>query len=111
MEGSLMDALVGKQYELLTFENEVVKVESAGTVIQIGIKNELGKEFSWLEPQHPFRPLPLNLPKQDKWDVSFEVPNEDEMRAIFTCGEESHVLTLRCSDPTVHPKPIEVSWQ
>lgn len=110
MDGSVLDALQGKHYDLDTFENEVIKVESAGSVIRVAIKNDAGQLFSWWEPTHPFAAGRDNLPKQGKWSFCTETPNENETHAVFTNGSERHVLCLRVTDPSMTPKPVEVSW-
>lgn len=113
MDGSLLDAAYGKHYVLETFENDLVKVESAGPCIRVGIKNSAGMPFSWWEPRYPFTPLPQDLgwPKQNGWEFTIETPTQEETRAIFVRGGERYVLTLRITDPTAHPKPVEVNWE
>lgn len=111
MDGSVLDALTGKHYDLETFENERVKVESAGRCIRVGIKNSAGALFSWWEPTYPFTPPPRKLPKQDEWDFDVEAPTSEVTRAIFTRGNERHVLTLTVTDPSANPKPVQVTWE
>jgi hypothetical protein len=113
MDGSVLDAISGKHYDLETFENELVKVESAGPCIRVGIKNGTGTPFSWWEPRYPFAAPPpgVSWPKQNGWEFTVEAPTQEETRAIFSRGDERHVLTLRVTNPTAHPKPIEVSWE
>jgi len=53
VDGAILDQLTGKQYDLPVFENDLVRVESAGRVIRVGIKDR-GMAFSWWEPTHPF---------------------------------------------------------
>lgn len=113
MDGSVLDAIYGKHYDLETFENELVKVEPAGLCIRVGIKNSAGMPFSWWELRYPFMPPPLGVswPKQNGWEFTVEAPTQEETRAVFSCGDERHILTLRVTDPTAHPKPVEVSWE
>lgn len=110
MDGSVLDALTGKHYDLKTFENDRVKVESAGRSIRVGIKNRNGQLFSWWEPSYPFAPPPRMLLKQDEWDFDVEAPTPEVTRAIFTRGDERHVLTLMVTDPAANPKPVQVTW-
>lgn len=111
MDGSTIDALQGKLYNLETLDNDLVIVESAGPCIRVGIKNADGVAFSWWEPRYPFTPPPQALPKQGKWEWEVEAPTSEETRAIFTCGEKRHMLTLIVTDPTANPKPVEVKWE
>lgn len=110
MDGSVLDAISGKHYDLETFENNLVRVESAGPCIRVGIKDADGAFFSWWEPGYPFSaPVSgISWPEQDGWQFTVEAPTQEEARAIFTRGSERHVLTLRVTDSTVHPKPVEV---
>lgn len=109
MDGAILDQLDGKHYDLPVFENDLVRVESAGRVIRVGIKDH-GTAFSWWEPTHPFSGS-RSLPQQRGWDFQVETPNENETRAIFSKRGVSHVLTLTCTNPNVKPKPIEVKWE
>jgi len=108
VDGAILDQLTGKQYDLPVFENDLVRVESAGRVIRVGIKDR-GMAFSWWEPTHPFSGN-RSLPQQRGWDFQVETPNENETRAIFSKGSVRHVLTLTCTNPNVKPKTIEVKW-
>ena len=112
MDGQMIDAIKGKYYDLETLENDLVKVESAGPCIRVGIKNKGGEVFSWWEPRHPFlAPPPGSLPKQGEWDFAVEVLSTDEVRATFIRGEEQHVLILVVTSPISEPKPVDVSWE
>ena len=109
MDGAILDQLDGKHYDLPVFENDLVRVESAGRVIRVGIKQN-GAVFSWWEPFHPFYGN-RELPQQRGWGFRVETPNENETRAIFSRGDERHVLSLTCTNPSANPKPIEVKWE
>lgn len=109
MDGAFIDQIDGKHYDLLVFENEMVRIESCGRVIRVGIKKD-GIPFSWWEPTHPFKGN-FDLPQQNGWDFRVETPNNEETRAIFTRGDKKHILTLICTNPNVKPKPIKVCWE
>jgi hypothetical protein len=109
MEGAILNQLDGKHYDLPVFENDLVKVESAGRVIRVGIK-ENGVAFSWWEPTHPFSGN-RELPQQRGWDFRVETLSENETRAIFSKGDKRHVLLLTCTNPSANPKPIKVKWE
>lgn len=113
MDGSIIDHIQGKRYDLKTFENEIVKVESAGRCIRIGIKNDSGVPFSWFEPTHPFYPTPSDIswPSQNGWLYKEETPSEDVYKGIFEREDNRHILTLRVTDPSANPKPVEVTWE
>jgi len=109
VDGALLDQLTGKQYDLSVFENDLVRVESAGRVIRVGIKDQ-GITFSWWELTHPFSGN-RSLPQQRGWDFQVKTLNENEIMAIFSKGGVKHFLTLTCTNPNVKPKPIEVKWE
>ena len=112
MDGAVLDAIMGKSYDLPVFENELVKVESAGRCIRVGFKRN-GVAFSWWEPTHPFYVMPeqKSLGKQNGWDVEIETRVTNVTKALFFKGGERHVLTLTCTSPEKTPKPIEVKWE
>src|SRR5689334_6531595 len=111
MDGYLIDEMCGKEYNLQTFENFLVKVESAGDCIRVGIKDKNGKIFSWLEPRYPFQIRTKEMPKQDEWELTVETQSHESTSAIFTRGTDRHVLTLTVTDPTATPKPVTVTWE
>lgn len=113
MDGKDLDALFGKYYDFQPFENEVVKVESAGPCIRVGIKDRKGVPFSWWEPRFPFSPPPPDVrwPSQNGWDFTVEVQDSYEARGIFCRNTERHVLTLRIIDPAANPQPVSVDWE
>ncbi len=106
-----LDALTGKQYDLQTFDNHLVHVQSAGRCMRVGIKDSKGTVFSTWEPTHPFPIESIVLPKQGEWDFALETSTTDITRAIFTRGSERHVLTLTVTNPQAHPKPVKVEWE
>lgn len=113
MDGSVIDAISGKHYDLETFENDLVKVESAGRSIRVGIKDENGTPFSWWEPAYPFTspPADVSWPSQNGWNFTVETPSPELTHGVFEKEDERHVLTLRVTDTSANPKPVEVSWQ
>lgn len=112
MDGAVLDALTGKHYQLETLENDVVRVESAGSCIRIGIKNRGGQAFSWIEPGYPFQPPPPGYERmrQGEWDVSMLHVSDCEMHLEFEQPGRKHLLALRVTDPSVKPMPVEVTW-
>lgn len=85
MDGAVLDALNGKHYELETLDNDLVRVESAGRVIRVGIKDETGTPFSWWEPTHPFTEPPQDpMPDQRGWGFRVEKLSDEVTRATFT---------------------------
>lgn len=106
-----LDALYGKHYEFDPLENKLVKVESGGDHIRVGIKNDEGALFSWWEPTHPFAPPPFDMPKQGDWDFKVEAHSTEVTRAVFRRGEEVHTLTITVTDPNASPKPVSIEWE
>jgi hypothetical protein len=111
MDGPQLDALQGKHYVLPVLDNDVVRVQAAGKCIRVGIKNREGIEAKWFDLAHPFLPAPPNLALQEGWKCTFDIANDRDMRITFQKSERKHVLGLRITDPSVSPKPVEVSWE
>lgn len=113
MNSGLIDFISGKQYDLETLENDLVRVESSGRCIRVGIKDSAGNPSSWWEPAYPFSAPPpgVSWPKQNGWHFSVEAPTPEQTMGIFERNGERHVLTLRVTDPTASPKPVEVTWE
>jgi hypothetical protein len=108
MDGKFLDQMYGKHYDLPVFENDLVRVESVGRCIRVGIK-DCGVVFSWWEPRYPFFGN-QKLPDQRGWAFRVITPSENKTMAFFSKDGINHCLTLICTDPGKHPMPIEVKW-
>ena len=100
-------------YDFDIFENDIVKIEPAGRCIRIGIKDANGREFSWFEPTHPFRPRPasIQIPPQNGWIIDEEETGTERTRYIFSGNGLSYILTLTVIDPSVKPMMVRVEWE
>lgn len=113
MDESVLDEIFGKHYKLETLNNDVVRVESAGNNIRVGIKDARGGPNSWWELTYPFAPPPAGVswPKQNGWTFTVEAPSPEVAIGIFEREGERHVLTICVTDPYATPKPVELTWE
>jgi hypothetical protein len=110
MDGAYLDALQGKHYVFPVLDNDVVKVQSAGRSIRIGIKDDRSTESCWLEPAYPFTPQPFELPRQAGWKVTVGTDGPAVQTVVFEKKGRRHVLILTVTDVSAKPMPVTVSW-
>lgn len=109
MDPSRADAMYGKYFDFLIFENDDVKVQSAGHCIAIGLKSKLKNiTYTWMI-EYPFNKNG-KPPTGCKWNMTIEETTKNGLKIFFRKNNTLHVLKLVCTDPDAKTKPIEVTW-
>ncbi|MEK7124138.1 MAG: hypothetical protein AAB877_00415 [Patescibacteria group bacterium] len=111
MQSSLRELIGGHWYDFAVFENEVVKIEPSGEVIEIILKGTEGrKDHSLHELIHPFSAFSDGFRQLFGVGCLKKTFSSDHVRFTFTISKEINVLAITCTNPRADPKPIKIEW-